>query len=136
MQPFGPDAPSRPRLAASLRRLGHEVDTLWPGRGRAADGWLGDAAHQARESDHNADRNGIVHALDLTTAGTDPIRLVVALVQHPGVHYVIHDGLIYQRRNRFIGVRYDGPDRHLHHVHVSIFHNTTSERSVRPWLAP
>lgn len=134
VQPFGPEAPARPRLAHSLRRLGAEVDALWPDRARGSDGWLGDEAHSQRSSDHNPDRDGIVHAVDLTTTGVDRVRLLVGIVQHPGVAYVIHRGLIYSRSHRYVGRPYDGPNAHHDHVHVSILHTHSAERSPRSWL--
>jgi hypothetical protein len=45
--------------------LRDQVNKRWPNRDKATDGWLGDLAHQARPSDHNADKNGWVHALDI-----------------------------------------------------------------------
>lgn len=123
-----------PRLAASLRRLGRETDLLWPHRTRTSDGWIGDAAHSVRASDHNPDGHGIVHALDITTARIEPMVLVVACCVHPSTNYVIFRRRIYSRSHRFIGRFYEGSDPHTEHVHVSISTTSAAERSVRPWL--
>lgn len=135
VQAWGPDAPTRPRLVSSLRRLGHNVDDVWPSRSRSSDGWIGDSAHQARESDHNPDARGLVHAVDITAKGVDPVRLVAALVVHPSTHYVIFRRLIYSRRNGFRAMPYTGTDPHTSHIHVSVYATPVAERSARPWLA-
>ena len=62
-----------PRLCAAGVTLRDQVNQKWPSRDKASDGWVGDAAHAAREgwgtngrgSYHNPDPNGIVHAIDL-----------------------------------------------------------------------
>ena len=62
-----------PRLCAAGVTLRDQVNQKWPKRDKASDGWIGDAAHAAREgwgtngrgSYHNPDPNGIVHAIDL-----------------------------------------------------------------------
>ena len=41
-----------------------QIDRKWPKRDKRSDGWIGDAAHRARQSDHNPDQ-GIVHAIDI-----------------------------------------------------------------------
>lgn len=58
-------APPRPRLVAAGVTLRRQVDQAFPKRDRRSDGWIGDKAHQARKSDHNSDRDGWVHALDI-----------------------------------------------------------------------
>jgi len=68
---------ARARLAPSLKQLRTEVDVAWPMRSKRSDGWIGDAAHLARTSDHNPDADGIVHALDITAEGINVRRLVV-----------------------------------------------------------
>jgi len=125
---------ARARLAPALRLLRAEVDVAWPERSRLSDGWIGDAAHQGRHSDHNPDPDGIVHALDITAKGINVRRLVVDCTHHPSCWYVISGGWLYSRTHRFVGVPYDGPDPHTSHVHVNIRHDPTSEQSKRSWL--
>ena len=88
-----------------------------------------------RESDHNPDGNGIVHAIDVDASGIDPWGLVVAAVTHPATAYVIFDGRIFSRSRSFGLRHYTGPDPHRSHVHVSILHTPLAERSQRDWLA-
>jgi hypothetical protein len=124
-----------PRLAGSLTRLLAEVDALWPDRSRASDGWLGDAAHAARQSDHNPDERGIVHALDVTASGIHLTAFLVAVTHHMAVHYVISRSVLYSVRHGFRGVPYTGTNPHRTHVHVSIRHTTGAERSRIDWLS-
>jgi len=56
---------SRPRLVAAGVRLRNQVNWAFPKRDKRSDGWIGDRAHAARKSDHNPDRDGWVHALDI-----------------------------------------------------------------------
>jgi len=56
---------SAPRLVAAGVRLRSQTNWAFPNRSKRSDGWIGDRAHQARKSDHNPDRNGWVHAIDL-----------------------------------------------------------------------
>ena len=53
------------RLCAGGVRLRSQIDSKWPKRDKRSDGWIGDPAHAARVSDHNPDRYGIVHAIDI-----------------------------------------------------------------------
>lgn len=134
LERWGPAAPSTPRLALSLRILAHDVEARYPARHREADGWIGDASHAARRSDHNPDSAGIVHAVDLTSAGMRPIAIVTAAVLHPSTAYVIWDGLIWSKSTGFNPRRYSGDNPHRDHVHVSILHTTRAERNSRHWL--
>lgn len=53
------------KLCAGGVRLRQQIDSRWPKRDKRSDGWIGDAAHAARKSDHNPDSEGIVYALDI-----------------------------------------------------------------------
>lgn len=53
------------KLVAAGTTLRNQINARFPGRDKASDGWIGDASHQSRQSDHNPDKNGWVHALDI-----------------------------------------------------------------------
>ncbi len=117
-------------LAPSLVDLRAEVDARWPGRSRKVDGWyrpygLGDP------SDHWPDSKGMVHAIDITAAGINPMGVVDACRQHKGVcHYIIWNRQIYSAIRNFAPVAYYGKSPHTDHVHVSI-HLTWQAESYR-----
>ncbi len=56
---------ARARLVAAGVTLRDQVNKRWPGRDKRSDGWVGDSAHQSRVRDHNPDKNGWVHAIDI-----------------------------------------------------------------------
>lgn len=53
------------KLVAGGVVLRAQINGRYPKRDKRSDGWIGDAAHSARRSDHNTDKNGWVHALDI-----------------------------------------------------------------------
>lgn len=119
-------------LAPALVQLRDEVNREFPNRDKTSDGWIGDASHQARPSDHNPcwtcrGRNrGIVRALDIdiTPDGkpNEDLRKWVlrATIGDPRVWYVISNDIIYSRTYNFTPKRYTGSNPHTGHVHVSL----------------
>ena len=125
-------------LTQGLRNFERQLDEAFPRRARP-DGWIGDEAHRQRTSGHNpddtfgskpawdgdTDRIPEVRSLDIKVDLGDGIvgqDLVDHLIQLPAlgtvIRYLIHRGLIYHARAGFRPVRYDGDNRHDHHVHV------------------
>ena len=105
----------------------------WPGRNRASDGIMGDAAHRARRSDHN-DGN----AFDLTqdpAHGVDCSALVPLVLVDPRITYVIWNHRIYMAGGSASGSPYTGSNPHTHHMHVSIKAASRSNLSPWPWSA-
>lgn len=45
--------------------LRDQINKAFPKRDKASDGWVGDKNHLARKSDHNPDKDGWVHAIDI-----------------------------------------------------------------------
>lgn len=132
-------------LSKGLAKLRTQVNTRFPNRDTASDGWIGDAAHSARTSDHNPDRHGIVHALDLDRdmgkPGTAEI-LVAQLVAYGKsgrkgsgrLKYVIFEGRIYSKTYGFKSQPYKGSNPHNHHIHISA--TTASDTEGTAWPLP
>jgi hypothetical protein len=119
-----------PKLCKAGQQLRLQVDDSFPDRDRASDGWLGDARHSARSSDHNPDADGIVRAIDIDRdlSGkakpdlmpdlADQIRLC-AKRGDKRISYVIFDGRIASSKKAWRWRPYDGANKHNHHCHVS-----------------
>lgn len=116
------------RKAHSLETLRLQFNRRYPNRSKASDGFIGDTAHQATPSDHNPDRNGIVHAGDFThdpAVGMDIDRLTdeLAATRDPRIKYIIANGWILDSRPQFNPwqwVRYTGSNPHNKHFHLSV----------------
>lgn len=125
----------KPYLAPSLVRLTRERDVRWYSLRKrvrpALEGWLGDAAHQARSSGHNPDTKGCVHAKDFDIDGMNVPEFLARVIGDPRVWYVVHDQLIWNRRTAWVPEAYTGPNPHLEHVHVSLINSTEK----RVWSA-
>lgn len=127
-------------LAPSLVALEAEVDARWPKRKKDFDGSIGDAAHAARVSEHNPDRDadpmphGMVSALDITKDSAAMVEAVrVKLVGDARVWYVIHNGHIWSRTHDWAKRTYDGPDAHVHHLHVSLRQTAEAAADTSSW---
>lgn len=120
-------------LAPSLVRCRTIIDSRWPNRDKASDGWIGDAAHQATTSDHNPNGRGIVNALDIDKDGIHVPTVLAALMTHPATNYVIHNRRIYQASDRFRPRVYTGSNPHESHVHESIRQSSSAEQDPSPW---
>lgn len=121
-------------LAGSLRQLFREIDALWPNRDRRTDGWIGDADHQTRQSDHNPDERGIVHAIDIDRDGIEPQYVIdrVARTDRPTA-YVIYNRQIWSRTRNFAVRPYTGDNPHTDHIHVSILYGPDYETDIWAW---
>jgi hypothetical protein len=128
-----------PRAANALNVLLNQLNNRAPGRNKASDGWIGDADHQNRNSDHNPwyppPNGGIVTARDFTHdpgGGLDCQWLASTLVTHndPRIKYII-----WNRRIWTPGVGwkpYTGANPHDHHLHLSVDANPSCD-SPTPW---
>ena len=113
------------RRAKSLDTLVKQVDTAYPNRSKASDGWLGDAAHQAVASDHNPNSLGVVTAQDLThdpIHGFDAHKVADNLRtnRHPDLKYIISNRRIAGAWSNWQWQNYTGSNPHDKHIHISV----------------
>lgn len=130
------------RIAESLDVLRGQVDARWPGRDKTSDGWIADAAHAARASDHNPNAAGIVTALDIThdpQSGCDTGKIAEAIraSRDPRVKYLIFNRRI--SNSASIGGKpawawrvYSGSSPHSTHLHVSVLADRADDEA--PWV--
>lgn len=125
------------RVAGSLETLRDQINAAWPGRSRASDGTIGDAAHQAQVSDHNPDAAGVVRALDIThdpDHGCDIDALSDALAESRDsrISYLIANDLITGPEYGWQWADYGGSDPHTGHLHLSVVGDSRAD-DRRPW---
>jgi hypothetical protein len=129
-------------LVPCLVELRREYNVLSPDRDKGADGWIGDAAHQATTSDHNPDSQGRVLAVDVDSTGPWPVPFAdtVAMVvgrcrsgREDRLEYLIWDRGIYSRSYGWVKRVYIGADPHTGHAHFSARHDHHGQDDVRGW---
>lgn len=125
-------------FAPCLAELRAQLDALYPNRSRVSDGTIGDASHQARQSDHNPDANGYVCAFDITAnvqdtpaLGMNGTQLANLLLLDHRCAYVIFNHRIWTPDRGWHD--YTGPSAHTEHVHLSCFHDAPRRDDRRPW---
>ncbi len=110
-----------------------QATAICPNRKKASDGLLPSAAHQKQnpQSDHNTG-----FAVDLTydkANGIDCFLIFQKLKADKRVKYLIFNGRIWSKDRASEGDRpYDGPNKHPHHIHISIKENCGNDTS--PWF--
>lgn len=120
-------------LAQSLVGFRASINAAFPKRDKSSDGWIGDASHAARVSDHNpcwtctGRQHGIVRAIDVDVDDNDAghdlrTEVLKAAIGHRAVWYVISNGIIYSRTYGWKARAYTGENGHFHHVHTSLQH--------------
>lgn len=130
------------RLAKALEKLRAQVNAKHPGRSKASDGSIGDAAHAARDSDHNpwiidGDKR-VVSAIDITHdpehchAGALAEKLVAS--RDPRIKYIIYDRrIISSKKTPWVWRPYDGKNAHAHHCHISVMAEKDAYDDDRDW---
>lgn len=127
------------RSVGSLLQLLKQINEAAPKRSKVSDGWIGDAKHAARHSDHNPEPDGTVDARDFTndpTGGMDSQKLCDALVasRDPRISYIICNGKIIAGRkgpSPWKARKYTGANGHYHHIHVSVLDEGQDDKT--PW---
>lgn len=120
----------KPKLSKSAIQLREQIDDAFPDRDRTSDGWLGDTRHAARKSDHNADEQGWVRAIDIDRdlSGKAKPDIMPDLAEqlrlygkaHPKrISYLIFNGNIASAKGGWKWRKYKGINPHKHHCHVS-----------------
>jgi hypothetical protein len=129
-------------LVPCLVALRSEFNATFPGRDRRSDGWIGDPAHQARDSDHNPDARGLVHAIDVDadlSAMADMQTFVDHIVARcrsgaeRRLTYVIYNHRIASASRGWIWRAYDGDNPHTAHAHLSASDTPARENDTRSW---
>ena len=117
------------KLCKAGQQLREQVDDAFPNRSRVVpEGWLGDARHAARRSDHNPDPDTkIVRAYDFNADLTpnrqtaydfaDQLRLLARFDKR--ISYIIFDGKIASYKRNYKWRKYTGINPHRNHIHVS-----------------
>lgn len=127
------------RPAKSLDVLRYQINAAYPGRNKASDGTIGDAAHAKSKSEHNPDENGVVRALDIThdpAKGVDCGRIIEAIVESrdPRILYVIWNRRICSSKVQPWKWRaYTGSNPHDKHFHVSVVEDPALYDYEQPW---
>jgi hypothetical protein len=125
------------RLARSLAAFRDEVNARWPDRDKTSDGWIGDAAHASRKSDHNPWIKdpagvGVVRAYDVDAGAGANTEIGLWLAEHvcnlgraghPALgrgSYVISARRIASFSSGWHWRGYTGANPHISHTHVSV----------------
>lgn len=124
------------RIAKSLDTLRSQINAAYPNRKKTSDGWIGDAAHAARRSDHNENAAGVVQALDIThdpAHGLDAGKLAETLLANrdPRIKYIISNRRI--STPQWTWKAYTGANAHTQHVHISVSNDPAKYDDPSPW---
>jgi hypothetical protein len=141
------------RVAASLNQLLNQLNARAPGRSKASDGAIGDAAHQSEacSSQHNSCcvrylGIWIVRARDFThdpAGGADMGEWTEAWrrSRDPRVRYIIFNRRITGPSHtdafgNWVWVHYDGDSPHEEHAHVSVTDSQAQYDNTARWAEP
>lgn len=131
-------------LAPCLVTLFHEYNIIAPLRDHTTDGSIGDPAHQQRDSDHNKDKNGIVHAIDVDKDLYTPFSMESTIqyfvtecrksvgLDRGRLKYFIYNHRIWEAPN-WVQKPYTGSNPHTEHAHFSCEYDPKYANDTRPW---
>ena len=137
------------RLCKGGVTLRDQVDRKWRKRDKRSDGWIGDRAHASRVSDHNPNKAGVVHAIDIdenmgkgrNRNGRTAKRLANQLIEYassvlPGakrLKYVVYENRIASGTYRKTWWKWrHGNWGHEAHIHVSFTSAADRDGTVFP----
>lgn len=123
------------RPAKSITVFLGQINKMYPGRSKASDGILGDAAHASRPSDHNPNAQGVVCAIDIThdpKHGLDIADVAETLRTNRDnrIKYVIANRKIFIPPNWNWQTYTGSADPHTNHLHLSV---KGQYDSIRKW---
>lgn len=129
------------RRAKATAMLLAQVNRAAPSRNKSSDGWIGDAAHASRKSDHNPNSAGVVQAQDIThdpKGGFDSYKFAEHLRTHPDrrIKYVISNRKIFSGAGGpqpWVWRGYTGSNPHDAHAHVSVMDSAALYDDETPW---
>lgn len=107
------------------------INTEYPNRDKTSDGWIGDADHALRDSQHNPDTDGSVDAIDVDVDGVDMERLKRCFEAHVAAKRWIHNRQIANKSEGWKPRPYSGDDPHTGHGHFES--DPAYETSDAPW---
>lgn len=126
------------KLCKAGQQLREQIDDAYPDRDRASDGWIADAKHAARKSDHNPTAEGIVRALDIDADFrshkseafdlADQLRLLARFDKR--ISYIIFNGKIASYKRNYKWRKYTGINPHKTHIHISFTAKGDEDRSM------
>lgn len=135
----------KPHLSKAAHSLREQVNSAYPDRDKTSDGWLGDASHSQRPSDHNpAAPTGVVRAIDLdrdlfTNSKPDRMpyladQIRICAKKDKRISYIIFDRKIASAKSLWRWRTYRGVNPHAKHCHVSF--NAKGDNDPRPFNIP
>ena len=135
----------KPHLSKAAHTLREQVNSAYPDRDKTSDGWLGDASHSQRPSDHNpAAPSGVVRAIDLdrdlfTNSKPDRMpyladQIRVCAKKDKRISYVIFNSRIASAKSLWRWRTYRGVNPHTKHCHVSF--TAKGDNDPRPFNIP
>ena len=116
------------KLCKAGQQLREMIDDLYPERDRRSDGWIADARHLAKNNSDHIPRDGIVRAIDIDSDLSAHKEEAYALVEKirkcakrgdKRIKYIIFDGKIMSPILGWKRRKYNGPNPHRSHFHIS-----------------
>ena len=132
----------KPWLCAAGTQLRDQIDTWFPDRRTASDGWVGDSRHATRKSDHNPDKSGCVRAIDISVSLGSPEGIAAYLADQirkcaktdKRISYVIFQHHIATKLLNYKWRRYRGINSHISHIHISF--TQLGDKDSKPFNIP